>query len=114
MHYFIVRTDAAGEAEVRFPVSDEAVRGITRGDRVAFYRLAGEGDGARGAFVAWGEVERLRTEGEEGVAQLKAVTPLRRRVPFAELRSDPRRNREARIQPVSADVFNLILSRSRR
>ena len=63
---------------------------------------------------AWGEVERLSADGNEGIVHLKAVSPLKRPVPFSELRSDPRRNRDADVQPVSAEVFNLVLARSRK
>lgn len=114
MRHFIARTNNSGSAEVRFSADEEAMRGIARGDRIVFYQLRGEGDTQRGLFVAWGEVERLGAAGAEGVAHLKAVMPLKRRVPFSELRADPRRRRDAPVQPVPAEVFNLVLSRSRR
>ncbi len=114
MQYFIVRTDAAGSAEVRLEADDSPAQGMTRGDRVVFYHLRGEGESARAVFVAWGEVERLSTDGEGGVAHLHDVTPLKRRVPFADLRSDPRRGRTAAVQPVPAEVFNQVLAHSRK
>ncbi len=114
MRYFWVQTVERGAADVRFPRDDEEARATARGDRVLFYQLRGDGESRRGLFVAWGEVERLSTEGDEGRVHLKAVTPLKRPIPFGELRADPRRNREAAVQPVSAEVFNVVLARSRR
>lgn len=114
MQYFIVRTDDTGSTEVRLDGGDAPAQGMTRGDRVVFYQLRGEGEAARAVFVAWGEVERLSTDGDSGVAHLHSVTPLKRRVPFADLRSDPRRGRTAVVQPVPAEVFNQALAHSRK
>ena len=114
MQHFIARTEGAGSAEVRFTVDDEATRTMTRGDRIVFYQVRGGGEAERPVFVAWGEVERLSGADGEGVGHLKAVLPLKRRVPFTELRADPRRGRASAMQSVSAEVFNVVLSRSRR
>ena len=114
MQYFIARTEGTGSAEVRFTVEDEATRTMTRGDRIVFYQVRGEGDAERGVFVAWGEVDRLSGADGEGVAHLKSVLPFKRRVPFTDLRADPRRGRAAALQSVPAEVFNVVLSRSRR
>lgn len=116
MRYYMTQTDDSGAPEVRFAATDEATRAMTKGDRIVFYQVRGEGDAARGVFVAWGEVDRVSAEpdGDGGVAHLKAVSTLGRRVPFSDLRTDPRRNREAELQAVSAEVFNQVLARSRR
>ncbi len=114
MQHFIARTNGRGASEVRFPLQDDDTRGIARGDRVLFYQVQGQGEAERGVFVAWGEVDRLGAEDDEGVAHLKTVVQLRRRVPFGDLRADPRRARDRAVQPVSADVFNLVLARARR
>ena len=114
MRYFMARTEERGSRDVRFGAADDETRAAARGDRVLFYQVRGEGEATRGLFVAWGEVERLSADGNEGIVHLKAVSPLKRPVPFSELRSDPRRNRDADVQPVSAEVFNLVLARSRR
>lgn len=114
MQCFMVQTDDTGAPEVRLPAGDASMRGIARGDRVVFYQLHGDGDAQRGVFVAWGEVDRLGAEDAGGVAHLRAVTPLKRRVPFSELRADPRRSRDATVQPIPAEIVNLVLARSRR
>jgi hypothetical protein len=114
MRCYMVQTDSRGEAEVRFTAEDDETRAMTRGDRIVFYQLRGDAGAERGLFVAWGEVDRLNAEDGEGVAHLRSVTTLKRPVPFSDLRADPRRGRTAPVQPVSAEVFNLVLSRSRR
>ena len=114
MQCFIARTATHGEAEVRFSAEDETARGIASGDRVLFYQVRGDEGSPRGLFVAWGEVERLSGDGGEGVAHLKSVAPLKRRVPFSDLRSDPRRGRDAAVMSVPNEVFNVVLSHSRK
>jgi hypothetical protein len=114
MRHFIVQTDGTGSTDVHLTAHDEETRAMARGDRIAFYQIRGEGETERGVFVAWGEVERLSAEGEEGVAHLKALMPLKRRVPFSDLRGDPRRDRNAPVQAVSAEVVNLVLARSHK
>ena len=114
MRYFLAQQDGADLGAVRFDAAGAGLRFMTRGDRVLFYQLRGEGDAAHGVFVAWGEVDRLSHEGETGVAHLKAANSFKRRIPFSELRGDPRRNREATVQEIPAEVFNQVLARSRR
>ena len=114
MQYFIVRSDGAEHPSVRFAPDDEHTRGIAPGDRLLFYTLRGDGEAERGTFTGWGEVERLGHEGEEAVAQVRSLTQLKRRVPFSELRAEPRRDRTATIQPVLPEVFNVVLSRARK
>jgi hypothetical protein len=114
MQYFIVNSAGNGSEAVNFATDDEGARGMTRGDRVLLYQVRGEADAERILFTAWGEVDRLGHEGDEATAHLKAVSSLKRPVSSTELRSDPRRSREAGIQPVTADVFNGVIARSRR
>ena len=97
---------------VTFP--KHAAAGLERGARLLFYELRGEGDDARGYVTGWGEIERLSLAEGTVAIQLREFIALKRRVPFAELRADPRRDRAAAVQPVSADLFNTVLSKSRR
>jgi hypothetical protein len=114
MRHFIVRTEGNGVQQVQITAQDDETRAMARGDRILFYQVRGEGESARGVFVAWGEVDRLSANGESGTVQLKALHTLKRRVPFSELRGDPRRDRDALIQPVNAELLNLVLARSRK
>lgn len=114
MRHFIVRTEGNGSAEIRLAARDDETRAMTRGDRILFYQVRGNGEAERGVFIAWGEVERVSADGESGVAHLKQLIPLKRRVPFAELRGDPRRDRTAVVQPINAEVLNLVLARAQR
>jgi len=114
MRHFIVRTEGTGAEEVHLTAHDDETRAMTRGDRILFYQVRGEGEAERGVFVAWGEVDRLSAGDDTGVAHLKQLIALKRRVPFSELRGDPRRDRAAEVQPVNAEVLNLVLSRARR
>lgn len=113
MRYYMARTDDGGSDTLQITPRNAEMRAMAPGDRVLFYQLRGEGDAERGTFVAWGEVDRLRAEGDTGVAHLKSVSALKRRVSFSELHAVPRRAAED-VQPVPADVFNLVLSKARR
>jgi hypothetical protein len=114
MRHFIARTEANGSQDVRLTAQDDETRAMAKGDRIAFYQIRGEGDEERGTFVAWGEVDRLSADGDGGTVHLKALHTLKRRVPFSDLRGDPRRDRSTDVQSVNAEVVNLVLARSRK
>ena len=105
-------TPPADGRTLAIPEADAA--GLERGARMLFYELRGEGEAARGYATGWGEIDRLSAADGTVTVQLRDYTAFKRRVPFADLRADPRRDREAAVQPVSVDVFNTVLSKSRR
>lgn len=114
MRHYIAKTETTGAQTVSLTAHDDETRAMTRGDRIVFYQIRGEGEDERGTFVAWGEVDRLSADGDQGTVHLKALHSLKRRVPFSDLRGDPRRDRNADVQPVNAEVVNLVLARSRK
>jgi hypothetical protein len=114
MRHYIAKTDGTGSQTVNLVAQDDETRAMAKGDRIIFYQIRGEGDEERGTFVAWGEVDRLSADGDQGTVHLKALHSLKRRVPFADLRGDPRRDRGVDVQSVNAEVVNLVLSRSRK
>jgi hypothetical protein len=111
---YLARLDTApGEGgSVSFP--DEAASALKLGARLLFFELRGEGDAAKGYVTGWGDVERISSEDGATTVQLRAYTPFKRRVPFSDLRADPRRDRSATIQQVNPDLFNSVLSKARR
>lgn len=112
--YFLARLDEPPTAEGVIALPEDAACLLEIGARVLLYDERGEGDAAKAAFTGWGDVERV-TPGEDAYAvRLRAHTAFRPRIPFADLRSDPRRDRQAQVQPASAEVFNTVLARSRR
>jgi hypothetical protein len=114
MRHYIARTDDAGSQTVNLVAQDDETRAMAKGDRIIFYQIRGEGEAERGTFVAWGEVDRLSADGDQGTVHLKALHSLKRRVPFSDLRGDPRRDRNTDVQSVNAEVVNLVLARSRK
>ena len=111
---FLVRSDTAPSAEGALTVPDADVSALRLGARLLLFELRGEGDAGRGYVTGWGEVERLSSAEGTTTIQLRAYNPLKRRVPFTDLRADPRRDRAAAIQEVSPEVFNTVLSKARR
>lgn len=114
MRHYIVQVAGDATSDVHFTAPDDETRAMAKGDRIAFYQQHGDAKPKRGVFVAWGEVDRLGNVDGASVATLKGVQSFKRRVPFAELRSDPRRGRDGAILHVSAEVFNVVLAKSRR
>ena len=92
----------------------EAAPGLERGARLLFYEVRGEGDEARAALVGRGTVDRLAGGDPDVTVTLRDYSAFKRRVPFAELRTDPRRDPSALVQPVSEEIYNAVLARARR
>ncbi len=111
MQYFIA-PDGGERTEVRLTAEDGAPT-LSLGDRVLLYERRETDGRERPAFVAWGIVERLDRDGDDRVAHLGAVAAFRRRVPFSELRADPRRRAGVAVQALPAETFNLVV-RGRR
>ena len=111
---FLARVEQSPDDSRTVSFPEASAAGLERGARMLFYELRGDADAARGYVIGWGEVERLSATNGVVTVQLRAFTALKRRLPFAELRADPRRDRAAVVQPVSADVFNTVLARARR
>jgi hypothetical protein len=111
---YLARLDAAPAdgRTLTFPEAD--VAGLERGARLLFFEVRGDGEAARGYATGWGEIDRLTAADGTVTVQLREYTALKRRVPFTDLRADPRRDRTAPVQPISLDVFNTVLSKSRR
>lgn len=111
---FLARLDTP-PADGRTVTYPQDVAGtLERGARILFYELRGEGEDARAYATGWGEIERLSAADGTVTVQLREYTPLKRRVPFADLRADPRRDPNAAVQPLTIDVFNTVLARARR
>jgi hypothetical protein len=81
--------------------------------RVLFYEVRGD-DNAKGTLTGWGSVDKLSPSEDRVTVSLRDYTAFKRRVPFTDLRADPRRDRDAEVQPISVDVFNTVLSKARR
>ena len=111
---YLVRLDAAPAdgRTLTFPEADAT--GLERGARLLFFEVRGDGEAARGYATGWGEIDRLSAADGAVMVQLREYTALKRRVPFTDLRADPRRDPAAAVQPVSIDVFNTVLARARR
>jgi hypothetical protein len=101
-----------GGRTVSYPA--DAARALERGARILFYERRGDGDDVKVHFTGWGEIERFAAEEETVKVTLREYHALKRRVPFGELRADPRRDPDAELQPVTADIFNTVLSKGRR
>lgn len=111
---FLSRLAATPGADrtVMYPAA--AAAELERGVRLLFFELAGEGEDAKGRFVGWGDIDRISAEDDQVSVQLREYHPFRPRISFTELRVDPRRDRAAEVQPVSAEIFNTVLARARR
>ncbi len=112
--FYMVRAEPQA-AETLPNTAGEGERGLQLGDRVLLFELRGEGSAVRGAFFAWGAVDRVGA-GAEGqpVAHLRPAVTFKRRVAFGDLRSDPRRGREGVVLPITAELFNQVIARSHR
>ncbi len=112
--FYMVRADPQS-AETLRTAEAAGQRQIQVGDRVLLYELRGEGPAARGSFFAWGAVDRAGSGGDDGPAvSLRPLVSFKRRVPFADLRADPRRGREADVLTITAELFNQVIARSHR
>lgn len=109
-HHFLVRLEQPLDESQTVRLPEAAAAGLERGARLLFY----EARDAKGTLIGWGEIERLAVEDAVVSVQLREFTPLRPRVPFGDLRSDPRRDREAICQPITPEIFNTAMSKSRR
>jgi hypothetical protein len=110
---FLVRVASALDEAQSFVLPASAAGALERGTRVLFYEARGD-DGAKGTLTGWGNVDKLSPSEETVTVSLRDYTAFKRRVPFSDLRTDPRRDRDAEVQPISADVFNSVLSKARR
>jgi len=111
---YLARLDQAPEDGRTVTLPETATADLRLGTRILFYELRGEGDSARGFLSGWGEVERIAAAEGVTTVLLRAYTPFKRRIPFSELRADPRREPDATVQLVSTEVFNLALAKARR
>jgi hypothetical protein len=111
---FLARLATAPEDGHTVTLSGDAVDALERGARVLFYELRGEGEGAKAYGTGWGSIERLTAADGSVSVTLREFIAFKRRVPFSELRTDPRRDRDADVQPVTLEVFNAVLARARR
>ena len=111
---FLVRVDDTSDSRDTLTFPDDAAASVRLGARLLLYEVRGEGDAGRGYATGWGEVERISSADGTTTVQLRAYTPFRRRVPFADLRADPRRDRAATIEQVNAELFNSVLAKARR
>lgn len=110
---YLARIAAAPEDQRTVQVPEAAAGDLTLGARILFYEPRGDDD-AKGSITGWGEVERLSTEDGAVTIRLREFHALKRRVPFTDLRSDPRRDRAAVLQPISPEVFNTAMAKARR
>ena len=111
--YLVRLTDSLPEKQtIALPV--EAAAGLERGSRLLFYEQRGEGDQAKASIVARGIVDRMASLDADVTIHLREYSAFKRRVPVSELRTDPRRDPAALVQPVSEEIFNAVLSRARR
>ena|SRR5215211_6240032 len=110
---YLVRIAAAPDEERSFALPAASAAALERGVRILFYETRGD-DNTKGTLTGWGSVDRLSPFEDSVTVSLKDYTAFKRRVPFTDLRADPRRDRDAEVQPISADVFNTVLSKARR
>ncbi len=111
---YLARLAGVPENERIVNLPEATASPLERGARVLFYELRGEGEQAKGYITGWGDIERLSTSDGTTAVQLREYVSFKRRVPFSELRADPRRDPAAEVQPVSAEVFNAVLAEARR
>lgn len=113
-HHFLVRLEQPLDESHTVVLPEAAAAGLERGSRLLFFETREADGNAKGTLTGWGEIERLAAENALVSVQLREFSPLRPRVPFSDLRSDPRRDREAICQPITPEVFNTAMSKSRR
>ena len=111
---YLARLASAPESDRTVNLPEAAAASLERGARILFYELRGEGEQTRGYITGWGDIERLSAADGTTAVQLREYVSFKRRVPFSELRADPRRDPAAEVQPVSAEVFNAVLAKARR
>lgn len=111
---FLVRLATAPEDGRTITLPTEAATPLERGMRVLFYERRGEGDTARGSLIGWASVEKLTPADGAVTLTLRDYVAFKRRVPFTDLRADPRRDRDADVQPITTEVFNTVLAKARR
>lgn len=112
--FYMVRADPQAAETVRAGVA-AGQRQLQPGDRVLLYDLRGDGPSAKGAFFGWGAVDRAGGGGDgEPAVSLRPFVGFKRRVPFGDLRADPRRGRTAEVLTITAELFNQVIARSHR
>jgi hypothetical protein len=110
---FLVRLATAPNEERSFTLPSPAAGTLERGVRVLFYEVRGE-DNTKGTLTGWGSIDKLSPSEDTVTVSLRDYVAFKRRVPFTDLRADPRRDRDAEVQPITADIFNTVLSKARR
>jgi hypothetical protein len=111
---FLVRLAAAPDDGRTVSLPSEAAAALERGARLLFYEQRGEAANPKASLTGWGSIERLTPDDTAVTITLRDYVAFRPRIPFADLRSDPRRNRDAEVQPITAEVFNAALAKARR
>ncbi|MGD9894046.1 MAG: hypothetical protein AB7R89_15145 [Dehalococcoidia bacterium] len=110
---YLVRLTAAPGQDRTFTLPTSSTTALERGFRLLFYESRGE-DNAKGTLTGWGSIDKLLPSEESVTISLRDYVAFKRRVPFTDLRADPRRDRDAEVQQISADVFNAALAKARR
>jgi hypothetical protein len=110
---YLVRITSGPTEERSFALPASSAAALERGVRVLFYEARGE-DNTKGTLTGWGSIDKLVPSEDSVTVSLRDYVAFKRRVPFTDLRADPRRDRDAEVQPINADVFNTVLSKARR
>lgn len=109
---FLIRLASAPEHGRTVVLPAESAAALERGMRVLFYEQ--RGDGSKGSLTGWANIDKLIPTDANVTITLRDYAAFKRRVPFTDLRADPRRDRDAEVQPISTEVFNSVLSKARR
>jgi hypothetical protein len=110
---YLVRLTTALNDERTFALPATAANALERGTIVLLYEARGD-DSTKGTLTGWGNIDKLIPSDESVTVSLRDYVAFKRRVPFGDLRADPRRDRDAEVQPISIDIFNTVLSKARR
>jgi hypothetical protein len=111
---FLVRLASAPQDGRTVVLPAESAAALERGMRVLFYEQRGDGDGSKGSLTGWASIDKLVPTDTTVTITLRDYAAFKRRVPFTDLRADPRRDRDAEVQPITTEVFNTVLSKARR
>ena len=111
---FLIRLASAPQDGRTIVLPGESAGALERGMRLLFYEQRGDGAAGKGSLTGWASIDKLVPTDTTVTITLRDYAAFKRRVPFADLRADPRRDRDADVQPISIDVFNSVLSKARR